>query len=170
VLFVRADQGFRYEAGAHSSAIPWSYTYGWGIYENLMPHPLYLATHFLEDPGEPKVVGFSVGRVVEAAVEEIHAIIPSRGVLAKVVLSLNGSPEANQVEVVGTRGRVLVDFYAMRLIVRRSSELPEAVSRFTSGSTFRNAFGILTKRIKRYPGIRNLIRARASLGAVASNA
>src|SRR5262245_34204536 len=51
IISVRAEQGFTYEAAARSAVIPWSYTYDWGIFDNIMPHPLYLASHFLKKPG-----------------------------------------------------------------------------------------------------------------------
>ena len=38
ILSVRAEQGFGYEAAARGAIIPWSYTYDWAIFENLMTH------------------------------------------------------------------------------------------------------------------------------------
>src|SRR4030095_6380164 len=83
VVSVRAEHGFSYEGAARSAVIPWSYTYDWGIFDNLMTHSLYVACHFLSNPGEPKVVGFSLGRVREAAVEEIRVLIPSPSAVAE---------------------------------------------------------------------------------------
>jgi nucleoside-diphosphate-sugar epimerase/predicted dehydrogenase len=168
VVSIRAEQGFTYEAVARSTVIPWSYTYDWGIFENLIPHPLYLACHFLNNPGEPQVVGFNLGQVREATVEEIRVLIPSASAIAEVSLSLCTSPEVNRLEVVGTRGRMLVDFNTLTLLSSRHNGLPSLVNRFTSN--FRMAtsliwsgagviFGIITGKVKPYMGLRALISA-----------
>ncbi len=166
IVSVRAEQGFTYEAAARSARIPWSYTYDWGIVENLLPHPLSVACHFLEEPGEPQVAGFNLGRIRESAVEEIRAIIPAKNAIAEVSLSMLNAPEVNRLEVVGTRGRIVVDFNAMSVLSRSQSGLPSAVTRFTSNlsaamqlarSSLAVAAGIVTGRVKRYMGLRNLI-------------
>ncbi len=166
IVSVRTEQGFTYEAAARSAQAPWSYTYDWGIMENLLPHPLSVACYFLEEPGDPQVVGFNLGRIRESAVEEIRAIIPAKNAVAEVSLSMLNAPEVNRLEVVGTRGRIVVDFNAMSVLSRRQSGLPSAVTRFTSNfsaalqlmrSSLAVASGIATGRVKRYMGLRNLI-------------
>jgi predicted dehydrogenase/nucleoside-diphosphate-sugar epimerase len=167
VISVRFEHGFGYEAAARGAVIPWSYTYDWGIFENLMTHALYVACHFLHAPGEPQVVAFNPGRVREAAVEEIRVLIPSAGAIGEVSLSLCASPETNRVEVVGTGGRITVDFVTLTVVTHRNSGLPSFVDRFTSnfrtaasliGSGTNVAFRIATGRVKRYMGVRGLIR------------
>jgi 2-alkyl-3-oxoalkanoate reductase len=167
VLSVRAEQGFSYEASARGAVVPWGYSYDWGIFENLMTHALYVACHFLDSPGEPQVVAFNPGRIREAAVEEIRVLIPSANAIGEVSLSLCASPEANRVEVVGTTGRITVDFVTLTVLSHRNSGLPSAVDRFTSNfrtaaSLIRSgtsvALGIVTGRLKRYMGVRGLIR------------
>ena len=168
VVSVRAEQGYSYESAARAAEIPWSYRGDWGILDNLMPHPLYLATHFLADPGEPRVTAFNLNRIAEAGVEEVRVVIPSREAAAEVCLSLNSHPERNRVEILGTDGRIVVDLLGMSLQVTRRSGLPSIVSRFGSdlgtarqlgSSTLKTIFGIATGRIKRYPGIRRLVAA-----------
>src|SRR5712691_2675838 len=63
VLSVRAEHGFSYEAAARGAVIPCGYTYDWGIFDNLMTHPLYVACHFLHATGKPQVVAFNPGRI-----------------------------------------------------------------------------------------------------------
>ncbi len=167
VLSVRAEHGFSYEDEARGAVIPWSYSYDWGIFENLMTHALYVACHFLRTPGEPQVVAFNPGRIREAGVEEIRVLIPSASAIGEVSLSLCAAPEANRVEVVGTVGRITVDFVTLTVVTHRRSGLPSVVDRFTSN--FRTAatltragmsvaFGIVTGSVKRYMGVRGLIR------------
>lgn len=165
IVSVRVERGFTYEAAARSPVIPWSYTYDWGIFENLMPHPLYMASYFLNRPGPPQVVGLNLDRVREAAVEEIRVLIPSEEAIGEVALSLS-TPEVNRLEVVGTRGRVLADFNALTVLVSRQSTLPATVARFTSNfstavkltrASLRVAWGIVTGKVKRYMGLRTLV-------------
>jgi 2-alkyl-3-oxoalkanoate reductase len=166
VISVRAEQGFSYESAARASAIPWSYSYDWGAFENLICHPLYLACHFLPNPGRPQVVGYNVGTVREAGVEEIRILIPSPGGVAEVSLSLASAPEVNRLEVVGTRGRITADWQTMTVLCSKASEWPAALSRLTgnfstaldlASAGFRTLSGIATGRVRRYQGLRTIV-------------
>jgi predicted dehydrogenase/nucleoside-diphosphate-sugar epimerase len=168
VVGVRAEQGYSYESAARGAVTPWSYTYDWGLFDNLMPHPLYLASFFLRNPEEPRVAAVDRGRVREAAVEEIRVLIPSSAAIAEVSLSLTQAPESNRLEILGTKGRILVDLLAMSVVVVPLSDLPSIVTRLAGGFytgaqlagwSLRNGMGIVSGRIKRYPGIRTLVGA-----------
>jgi nucleoside-diphosphate-sugar epimerase/predicted dehydrogenase len=166
VVSVRAEQGFSYESAARAANIPWAYGYEWGIYENLMPHPLYLVSRFLEEPGPPQVTAFDLGKVREAAVEEIRVLIPSREAVGEVVLSLTTAPERNRVEIVGTKGRIWADYASLTVLVERVNFLPGIVRRLLGNlglswqltrRSIGNVLAILLGRMKRYPGMRTLI-------------
>jgi predicted dehydrogenase/nucleoside-diphosphate-sugar epimerase len=166
VLAVRAEQGFGSEGVARGASIPWSYTYDWGIYENLMPHALYLVSAFLAEPGIPQVAGFNLGTVREAAVEEIRAWIPSAAAVGEVVLSMNAAPQRVRVEVVGTRGALVADYVGLHVAGVRVSGMPGIVQRLTAGfhagwqqvgGSLSLITGVLTGRIKQYMGLRRLV-------------
>jgi nucleoside-diphosphate-sugar epimerase/predicted dehydrogenase len=166
VISVRAEQGFTYEAAARSAAIPWSYSYDWGTFDNLICHPLYLACHFLGDPGQPKVVGLNLGAVREAGVEEIRVLVPSSTGIGEVSLSLCSSPEVNRVEIVGSKGRITADWQTMTVLTHGRSGLPSALARFTGNfetaldlvrSGLATLFGIATGKVKRYQGLRTIV-------------
>jgi nucleoside-diphosphate-sugar epimerase/predicted dehydrogenase len=166
VISVRAEQGFTYEAAARSTVIPWSYSYDWGTFDNLICHPLYLACHFLTNPGRPQVVGYNLGSVREAGLEEIRALIPSSSGIGEVSLSLCSSPEVNRMEVVGTKGRITADWQTMTVLTIGQSGFPSALARFTCNFTtalditragFRTLFGIARGKVKRYQGLRTII-------------
>ena len=132
VVSVRAEQGFTYEPGARSAVIPWSYSYDWGTFDNLICHPLYLACQFLSHPGKPQVVGFNLGTVREAAVEEIRVLIPFANGIGEVSLSLCSSPEVNRLEIVGTRGRITADWQTMAVLTSLQSRLPSVLAAFAA--------------------------------------
>ncbi len=166
VISIRAEQGFTYEAAARSTVIPWSYSYDWGTFDNLICHPLYLACHFLTDPGEPQVVGYNLGCVREAGLEEIRVLLPSSSGIGEVSLSLCSSPEVNRMEIVGTRGRITADWQTMTVLTLGQSGLPSALARFTGNfataldltrAGLRTLFGIARGKVKRYQGLRTLI-------------
>src|SRR3954462_4939056 len=166
VISVRAEQGFTYEAAARSATIPWSYAYDWGAFDNLICHPLYLACHFLTDPGLPQVVGLNLGTVREAGVEELRVLIPSSTGLGEVSFSLCSAPEVNRIEVVGTKGRIMADWQTMSVLTHRESGLPSALVRFTAnfstaidliGAGIGTLFGIARGKVKRYQGLRTII-------------
>jgi predicted dehydrogenase len=166
VISVRAEQGFTHKAAENAPAVPWSHGYDWGIFDNLICHPLYLACHFLEDPGVPQVVGYNLGTIPEAGVEEIRVLIPSATGIGEVSLSLCSSPEVNRVEVVGTKGRVSADWRTMTVLTSRENGRSAALARFTGNfstalaltrSGVRTLYGIATRKVKRYQGIRTLV-------------
>jgi 2-alkyl-3-oxoalkanoate reductase len=163
VISVRAEQGFTYEAAARSAVIPWSYSYDWGTFDNLICHPLYLACHFLSDPGTPQVAGFNLGTVREAGVEEIRVLIPARNGIGEVSLSLCSAPEVNRVEVIGTKGRITADWQTMTVLTAHESGWPSALARFTGNfataldltrSGLSTLVGIARGKVKRYAGLR----------------
>jgi nucleoside-diphosphate-sugar epimerase/predicted dehydrogenase len=167
VISVRAEQGFTYDAAARSAVIPWSYSYDWGTFDNLICHPLYLACHFLPDPGRPQVVGFNLGAVREAGVEEVRVLIPSPAGLGEVSLSLCSAPEVNRVEVVGTQGRVTADWQTMTVLTMRKTGWPSALARFTGNFAtaldltrcgWGTLVGVATGKVKRYQGLRTIIQ------------
>lgn len=166
VISVRAEQGFTYEAAARSSAIPWSYSYDWGTFDNLICHPLYLACHFLSDPGKPEVAGFNLGTVREAGVEEIRVLIPALNGIGEVSLSLCSSPEVNRVELTGTSGRITADWRTMAVMTTREGGLSSAPGRFTAALAtaldltrgwLRNLMGALTSNVEPQAGLRSTI-------------
>jgi nucleoside-diphosphate-sugar epimerase/predicted dehydrogenase len=166
VISVRAEQGFTYEAAARSASIPWSYSYDWGTFDNLICHPLYLACHFLTDPGLPRVVGLNLDTVREAGVEELRVLIPSSAGLGEVSFSLCSAPEVNRIEVLGTRGRVTADWQTMTVLTYRESGLPSALARFTGNfgtaldlirSGCGTLLGIATGKVRRYEGLRTIV-------------
>lgn len=166
VLSVRAEQGFGYESAARAAKIPWSYGYNWGIYENLIPHAIYLVTHFLACPGTPLVASFDLGTVKEAAVEEIRVLIPSESAIGEVVLSLNAAPQRVRVEAVGTRGSLTADYVGLHVTGASRNGMPDVVQRLTAGfhaashqaaGSLALIAGVLTGRIRSYMGLRNLV-------------
>jgi 2-alkyl-3-oxoalkanoate reductase len=166
VISIRAEQGFTYEAAARSTVIPWSYSYDWGAFDNLICHPLYLACHFLANPGRPQVVGHNLGAVREAGLEEIRVLIPSSSGIGEVSLSLCNAPEVNRIEVVGTKGRITADWQTMTVLTMGQSGLPSALARFTSNfaaaldltrAGLQTLLGIARGKIKRYQGLRTIV-------------
>jgi predicted dehydrogenase len=166
VISVRAEQGFTYEALARSASIPWSYSYDWRTFDNLICHPLYLACRFLTDPGLPRVVGLDLGIVREAGMEELRVLIPSDAGLGEVSFSLCSAPEVSRIEILGTGGRVTADWQTMTVSTYRDRGLPSVLARFTGGllaaldlirSGIGTLLGIATGKVKRHQGLRTII-------------
>jgi nucleoside-diphosphate-sugar epimerase/predicted dehydrogenase len=166
VVSVRAEAGFAADASAHAAEIPWGYRYGWGLFDNLAPHPLYLACRFLQGVGDPLVHGFNLGRVAEASVEEIRVLLPAREAVGEIVFSLTAAPETNRVEVVGTAGRLVADFSTLGVTAEIPGGLPGPAARVAgplqlsrqhAAATLRLSWGVLSRRVRRYMGMRTLI-------------
>ena len=166
VVSVRAEQGFTYEPGARSAVIPWSYSYDWGTFDRMICQPLYLACHFLSHPGKPQVLGFNLGTVREAAVEEIRVLIPSATGIGEVSLSLCSSPEVNRLEIVGTKGRVTADWQTFAVLTSLQNRLPSALAGLSAslGAAFHLTRSALSRlldlafgKVSPYAGLRSTI-------------
>ena len=166
VVSVRAEQGFMYEPGARSAVIPWSYSYDWGTFDNLICHPLYLACHFLSHPGRPQVAGFNLGTVREAAVEEIRVLIPSANGIGEVSLSLCSSPEVNRLEIVGTKGRITADWQTLAVLTLQKTRLPSGLAPFAASvkaashlirSALSRLVDLVSGKVSSQPGLRSTI-------------
>ena len=74
------------------------------------------------------MLGFNLGTVREAAVEEIRVLIPAVNGIGEVSLSLCSSPEVNRLEIVGTKGRVTADWQTYAVLTSLQRRLPTVLA------------------------------------------
>ena len=161
-------QGFTRVRPVEDKPVPWSYTYPWGTYDNLMPHCLYYARAFAGDCQSLAVGVTSRGRIPESAFDELLVDMKGSVAQARILLTLATAPERNTVTLRGTLGTVTVDTNLVTMIVTRDSSLPSMVAKSIhvvdpGWQLMRAAVGNVVDfargRIRSYPDIRNTLHA-----------
>ncbi|MCZ6650247.1 MAG: Gfo/Idh/MocA family oxidoreductase [Acidobacteria bacterium] len=161
-------QGFTRARPVEGKPVPWSYTYPWGTYDNLMPHCLYYARAFAGDCEGLAVRAASRGRIPDSAFDELLVDMHGSVAQARILLTLATAPERNTVTLRGTRATVTVDTNLVTVIVTRDSNLPSMVAKSVhvvdpGWQLFRAAVGNVVDyargRIRSYPDIRNTLHA-----------
>jgi predicted dehydrogenase len=161
-------QGFTRARPVEGKPVPWSYSYPWGTYDNLIPHCLYYARAFSGDCESLAVRASSRGRIPESAFDELVVDIQGSVAQARILLTLATAPERNTVTLRGTRATVTVDTNLVTVLVTRDSSLPSMVAKSVhvvdpGWQLFRAAAGNVMDyargRIRSYPDIRNTLQA-----------
>jgi len=169
LVAVEIVQGFtRQSTVSGESRLPWSYAYPWGIYHNLIPHPLYYARAFAGDPAALAVRAWSRGLVPESAFDEMTIQFQGSRAQARILLTLCTAPERNTVTLRGTRATVIVDTNLVTTVLVRDRSLPSMVAKSAAvvdpglqliGSAVGNMAGYALGRIRSYPDIKNTLEA-----------
>lgn len=169
LVAVEIVQGFtRQSKVGGESRVPWSYTYPWGIYHNLVPHPLYYARAFAGEPSRLSVRAWSRGLVPESAFDEMTIEFDGAQARARILLTLCTAPERNTVTLRGTRATVVVDTNLVTTVLVRDRALPSMVAKSAAvvdpglqliGSAASNTFGYALGRIRSYPDIKNTLES-----------
>ena len=161
-------QGFTLARPVEGKPVPWSYTYPWGTYDNLIPHCLYYARAFAGECVSLAVRADSRGRIAESAFDELLVDMQGSMAQARVLLTLATAPERNTVTLRGTLATVTVDTNLVTVIVTRDSKLPSMVAKSVhvvdpGWQLFRAAVGNVVDfargRIRSYPDIRNTLNS-----------
>jgi predicted dehydrogenase len=161
-------QGFTRSHPVEGRPVPWSATYPWGTYDNLIPHCLYYARAFAGDCKSLIVGAVSQGRIPESAFDELLVNMKGSVAQVRILLTLATAPERNTVTLRGTLGTVTVDTNLITVIVTRDSTLPSMVAKSVhvvdpGWQLMRAAVGNVVDfargRIRSYPDIRNTLQA-----------
>src|SRR3989442_9282458 len=108
---------------------PWSYSYPWGIFHNLVPHGLYYAREFAGEPVKLVTSARSARRVPESAFDELLVTMDGTVARARIALSLATAPERNTLTLSGTKASVVADTNLLTAINGREGILPSPISR-----------------------------------------
>jgi predicted dehydrogenase len=149
------------------SADHWAHQLPGGIFQNLAPHPAYLALAFLESPTKVQAVAQKTGRVPTAFADELRVLVSADNGLACFMVSLSIQPFMKYVHIYGTEATVYVNLTTNSLTLLKNRRLPRALARGMRGleegvqlmaSTVVNAARVATGRLRPYPGVGVLIK------------
>ena len=137
-----------------------------GVYYNLAVHSVYLQLLFLRRVEDITVMSARTGRFPSAFAEELRVLLRGEQGLGYLCFSLDIQPHLNALHVYGTKGTLLLDLNTMTLLCRLPSRLPKLLAKSWGNvsealqlltATGKNALGMVSGKLRLYPGIRHVI-------------
>lgn len=148
------------------NVLPWLYGLPGGVYQDFLPHPLYVLLEYTGACRALSVMQRSTGVLPQRLPDEIRMLVDGEHALGTVTFSFAAQPHLHFVRIYGTRMMVEVDFNTMSTLVHPVSSLPKAAQKATYNlsDSWQNARGtvtnisrFLTGKLKPYHGMRTLI-------------
>ena len=152
----------------HPNALPWLYGLPGGVYQDFLPHPLYLLLEYAGTPRSLTVKHRSTGVLPQSLPDEIRILVDGERAMGTVTVSFAARPHLHFLRIYGTNGMVEVDFNTMTTTVHAVSSLPKAAQKATfnladgwqkTTQTFSNTFRFVTGKLKSYHGMMTLIHS-----------
>lgn len=164
VVSIETYQGFNRAARPDNH---WSLDTATGVFYNLAVHSAYLQHAFIGQVRELAVVSANTGRFDSTFAEELRVLLRGDRALGYFCFSLDIQPHMNELHLYGTRGTLLLDLNTMTLIRRFPTGLPKLIAKSWGNiseslqrvtATAANAVGMVTGRLRLYPGAGRVIR------------
>lgn len=148
------------------NALPWLYGLPGGVYQDFMPHSLYVLLEYTGKPIEIKVMEKSYGILPQGMPDEIRVLINGEKAMGTVTISFAAMPHLQIIRIYGTKMMAEVDINTMTIVTHPLSSLPKAAQKATYNlgaawqlfkSTTVNVINFITGRLKPYQGMKRLI-------------
>ncbi|HUL00449.1 MAG TPA: NAD-dependent epimerase/dehydratase family protein [Nitrospirota bacterium] len=148
------------------NVLPWLYNLPGGVYQDFMPHPLYVLLEYTGAPQEIKVMQQSHGVLPQGMADEIRILIKGEKAFGTLTFSFVARPHLHFVRIYGTKMMVEVDINTMTTIDHPLSSLPKAAQKATYNlfeswqlfkSTTANVINFIRGKLKPYQGMKILI-------------
>ncbi|HET6459791.1 MAG TPA: Gfo/Idh/MocA family oxidoreductase, partial [Syntrophales bacterium] len=111
------------------NVLPWLYNLPGGVYQDFMPHPLYVLLEYTGAPQEIKVMQQSHGVLPQGMADEIRILIKGEKAFGTLTFSFVARPHLHFVRIYGTKMMVEVDINTMTTIDHPLSSLPKAAQK-----------------------------------------
>ena len=148
------------------NVLPWLYSLPGGVYQDFMPHPLYVLLEYTGNPVEIKVMQQTHGVLPQDMPDEIRVLIKGEKAFGTLTFSFAARPHLHFVRIYGTKSMVEVDINTMTTIAHPVSSLPKAAQKATYNlaaswqlfkSTTANVVNFIRGKLKPYQGMKILI-------------
>lgn len=158
---ITAFRGYPYP-----NVIPWIYDLPGGVYQDFLPHPLYVLLEYTGRPREVKVMSRSHGVLPQGMADEIRILVDGERAFGTLTFSFAAKPHLHFIRIYGTRMMAEVDINTMTTVVHPLSSLPKAAQKATYNlteswqlftSTVSNVKNFLTGKLRPYQGMKVLI-------------
>jgi len=148
------------------NVIPWLYNLPGGVYQDFMPHPLYVLLEYTGTPQEIKVMQQSHGVLPQNMADEIRVLIKGEKAFGTLTFSFAAKPHLHFIRIYGTKMMVEVDINTMTTVDHPLSSLPKAAQKATYNlaeswqlftNTTANVINFIRGKLKPYLGMKILI-------------
>lgn len=148
------------------NVIPWLYELPGGVYQDFLPHPLYVLLEYTGRPREIKVMKSSHGVLPQKMPDEIRILVDGEKAFGTLTFSFAAKPHLHFIRIYGTKMMAEVDINTMTTVVHPVSSLPKAAQKATYNlseswqlfrSTISNVKNFLTGKLRPYQGMKVLI-------------
>jgi len=146
--------------------LPWLYSLPGGVYQDFMPHPLYVLLEYTGNPKEINVMQQTHGVLPQNLPDEIRILINGEKAFGTVTFSFAAQPYLHFVRIYGTKMMIEVDINTMTTVSHPVSSLPKAAQKATYNlleswklfsSTTSNVIKFVRGKLKPYQGMKTLI-------------
>ena len=103
------------------NVLPWRYELPGGVYQDVLPHPLYLLLEYTGAPRAIRVIHRSTGVLPQHLPDEIRILVDGQQAMGIVTVSFAAEPHLHVIRVFGTSGMVEVDINTMTATVHSVS-------------------------------------------------
>ncbi len=148
------------------NVLPWLYSLPGGVYQDFMPHPLYVLLEYTGTPQEIKVMQQAHGILPQDMPDELRILIKGEKAFGILTFSFAARPHLHFVRIYGTKMMVEVDINTMTTVSHPVSSLPKAAQKATYNlaeswqlfkSTTANVINFIRGKLKPYQGMKILI-------------
>jgi 2-alkyl-3-oxoalkanoate reductase len=148
------------------NVLPWLYSLPGGVYQDFLPHPLYVLLEHTGAPTDLTVMHRATGVLPQRLPDEIRILVNGERAFGTVTVSFAARPHLHFVRIYGTAGMVEVDFNTMTTVVHPLSGLPKAAQKLTynledsrerATAAVSNVYRFLTGKLRPYHGMMTLI-------------
>jgi nucleoside-diphosphate-sugar epimerase/predicted dehydrogenase len=148
------------------NVLPWLYSLPGGVYQDFLPHPLYVLLEYTGAPRSLTVMSRATGVLPQRLPDEIRILVDGERAFGTVTFSFAANPHLHFVRIYGTKMMVEVDFNTMTTVTHPVSSLPKAAQKATynlndswqrTQNTISNMFRFVKGDLKPYHGMKNLI-------------
>jgi len=166
IVSVEAHQGVNPVELGGDGGTHWSVDSPFAPLYNLAPHPFYLIASMLGQIRDAAVMG-GASRANPDLAGEIRVLLEGERGHGYVAFSMATQPYLNHLNVFGTRATLRANLNTMTVVVERVRKLPKLVAKLAANiepagqllaGTAENVLAVALRRMKLYPGIRQVIR------------
>lgn len=146
--------------------LPWLYDLPGGVYQDFLPHPLYVLLEYTGKPKEIKVMSKAYGTLPQNLPDEIRVLVDGEKAFGTMTFSFAAKPHLHFIKIYGTKMMAEVDINTMTTVIHPLSSLPKAAQKATYNlaeswqlftNTTLNVKNFVTGKLKPYQGMKVLI-------------
>ena len=111
------------------NVIPWIYTLPGGVFQDFMPHPLYVMLQYLGEVRNIHVMEKSFGQLPQGLSDELRIVLDGERAFGVLTISFAAKPLQHFLKIYGTKRVIHVNFDTMTTTSHPVSVIPKAAQK-----------------------------------------